>query len=789
MKNQALFLSLLLSLVCQLPTANSQQPTAPIAPRLLDNHWKARWLTCPGESPKQYGIYHFRKTIDLPEAPASFIVHVSADNRYRLFVNGTPVCSGPARSDLANWNFETVDIAKHLQKGKNTLAALVWNAAEHAPFAQISYQTGFILQGNTEAEDLVNTNDSWRTLKNEAYRPVETPNLNTYLVTGAGDEVDAEKYPWGWEQPAFDDKNWKAAKALWFVGKPRTFGTDGNWMLVPREIPLFEEKKVRLPVVRRTKPEGLAAAAFPAGGAPLTLPANGKYTLLFDQTHLENAYPELIVSRGKGSVVRLTYAEALFDKKREKGNRHEVEGKEILGVYDLFRPDGGKRRMFRPLWFRTWRYLQLDIETAAEPLVLEDLYGMTYGYPFQQIATFRSSDPDLERIRETGWRTARLCAGENYFDCPYYEQLQYVGDTRIQALISLYETGDDRLMRKAILDFDHSRIPEGLTQSRYPCNDMQIIPTYSMFWVSMIYDYWMHRPDEAFVRQFRRGIADQLAWHEARLAPNGMLGSVPWWNFTDWCWPWNETERNGGVPPGVRLGGSSILTLQFAYTLRQASELYAFFGDKNEAERCAKLARSLTTATQNRCWDSTKSMFADTPDKTSFSQHANILAVLTDALPEAQQPVLLKKIMADTVITHTTLYFRFYLLEALKKTGLGDELMPQLADWKTMLDMGLTTFAEEPEPTRSDCHAWSAAPNYQFLSTVLGVNPGSPGFRTVRIEPYLGNLDFAEGTVPHPAGMISVKLRKVNGKTEAEVTLPPGVKGELILEGKKVQIN
>ena len=139
------------------PTGVNAQLQAQIAPRILNNYWKARWVVCPGESPVQYGVYHFRKTFDLAETPASFIVHVSADNRYRLFVNGEAVSSGPARSDLANWNFETVDIAKQLKKGKNTLAALVWNAAEHAPFAQISYQTGFILQGNTEAEDLVNT--------------------------------------------------------------------------------------------------------------------------------------------------------------------------------------------------------------------------------------------------------------------------------------------------------------------------------------------------------------------------------------------------------------------------------------------------------------------------------------------------------------------------------------------------------------------------------------------------------------------------------------------------------
>jgi hypothetical protein len=436
------------------------------------------------------------------------------------------------------------------------------------------------------------------------------------------------------------------------------------------------------------------------------------------------------------------------------------------------------------MWFRTYRYMELDIQTAEQQLFVEDLFAMTYGYPFEEKAVFKSSDPSHQPIWEAGWRTARMCAGENYFDCPYYEQLQYVGDTRIQALISLYVSGDDRLMRKAILDFDHSRIPDGLTQSRYPCADMQVIPTYSLFWISMIYDYWMFRTDESFIRPFFRGMEDVLAWHEERIAQNSMMGNVPWWNFVDWSWEWNEAERLGGVPPGSRSGSSSILTLQFAYTLYQAAELYNHFGKSELATHYHQLAQKLTAATYRHCWDETRGMFADTPDKRQFSQHANILAVLTDALPTDQQPGLLKKIMEDKSITQTTFYFRFYLFEALKKTRLGDAFLPQLDDWRRMLDMGLTTFAENPEPTRSDCHAWSASPVYEFLSTVLGITPAKPGFQSVRIEPFLGNLTYAEGKIPHPAGEISARYEQVDNGWKASLSLPMGIEGILFWKGK-----
>ncbi|WP_229206171.1 hypothetical protein [Dyadobacter fermentans] len=76
---------------------------------------------------KEYGVYKFRKTIELNAKPASFFVHVSADNRYKPFVNGKHVSQGPARGDLYFWNFETVDIAPYLNAGSNTVAAVVWN--------------------------------------------------------------------------------------------------------------------------------------------------------------------------------------------------------------------------------------------------------------------------------------------------------------------------------------------------------------------------------------------------------------------------------------------------------------------------------------------------------------------------------------------------------------------------------------------------------------------------------------------------------------------------------------
>ena len=126
---------------------------------------------------------------------------------------------------------------------------------------------------------------------------------------------------------------------------------------------------------------------------------------------------------------------------------------------------------------------------------------MYTGYPFKLNANFTSSDTSLNKILEVGWRTARLDAQETYTDCPYYEQLQYVGDTRIQAMVSLYNSGDDRLMRNAIEDIANSMLAEGITESRYPHNIHQEIPTFSLIWISMLHDYYMYRSDTNFIKE------------------------------------------------------------------------------------------------------------------------------------------------------------------------------------------------------------------------------------------------------------------------------------------------
>ena len=182
-----------------------------------------------------------------------------------------------------------------------------------------------------------------------------------------------------------------------------------------------------------------------------------------------------------------------------------MDDRTARGLTDSFLPDGGPDRYFQTLWWRTWRYLDLDIQTADEPLQLDSLTANFSAYPFKELATFDAPEADLAKIWEISWRTARDDAHETYMDTPYYEQLQYVGDTRVQALISYAVTGDGRLARQALEAFDESRTPEGYTRSRYPSSLPQTTPSFSLRWIGMEHDYWLYQPDPGQVRHALTG--------------------------------------------------------------------------------------------------------------------------------------------------------------------------------------------------------------------------------------------------------------------------------------------
>ena len=747
----------------------------------------ASWITHPGITGHEFGVYHFRKTVELEEKLEQFNVHVSADNRYRLYVNGESVIAGPQRSDVMHWRYEDVDLAPYFKKGSNVITAVVWHWGEHKPVAQHSHRTGFLVRGVDQT--LIDTGTTaWRSFANSGYSalPVTREQVGGYYASPPGESLDASFYPWGWQDAEYDDSAWSDAEIVRVARDRGSFPFNaGGWQLVPRSIPAMEEHPVSFQSVRRST--GVTTDdKFLQNKGKLVVPANTSATVLLDQAHLTNAYFRMETSHGAGSQISVTYAEALKDENGIKGHRDEIDGKTISGLVDEFQIAGGEEREFQTLWFRTYRYVELSIETGDEALEMHNVGGLFTGYPYSMNASFDSDLPWLEDMWEINWRVLRLCAWETYFDTPYYEQLQYIGDTRLQALTTLYLSGDDRLMRQALTHFDLSRIPEGITASRYPSDLGQYIPTFSLFWVAMVHDYWMHRDDESYVRGMMPGIGSVLTWFEDKVDDTGLVGPLPFWPFADWADEWG----GGGMAPGGKDGHSILVTLQFAYALQRAVELERQFGVGEEADRLEALADSLLEAARREGYDGERGLFRDALEINTFSQHTNTMAILTGAAPEGEQKAIVERILEDKSLIQAGYYFSFYIHEAVREAGLAHRYIEQLEPWQDMLALGLTTTPEKPPPSRTDSHAWAAHPNYGLLATVLGIRPAAPGFTSVMITPNLGPLQQADGTMPHPLGDISVSLQRIDGNgIKASITLPDGLAGVFHWQGEAIQLH
>ncbi len=250
------------------------------------------------------------------------------------------------------------------------IAAAVWNFGAQAPLAQQTWQTGLMVQGDGDAEAIVNTSPAWVATTNAAYTalPIDFAMVRGYWAAGPGERVDGATYPWGWERADFDASGWRPA-----VGGPPARPREARdaasrHMLVPRDIPMMEERVDRLPRVRRSDLPDLPPG-FPATPANVTVTARGRVRFLFDRAELTTAYPG---NRGLGRPGRdhrrcATPRRSSWGRRAtHKGHRDEIDGKVFAGYGDQFLPDGGARRVFRPLWWRTFRYLEVTIETAAD---------------------------------------------------------------------------------------------------------------------------------------------------------------------------------------------------------------------------------------------------------------------------------------------------------------------------------------------------------------------------------------------------------------------------------------
>ncbi|MDD2798049.1 MAG: alpha-L-rhamnosidase C-terminal domain-containing protein [Bacteroidales bacterium] len=752
-------------------------------PSQLNDNSFAEWIK-PSSNANE-GVYYFRKDIALSEKPKDFIIYISADNKYKLYVNDSLIGRGPSIGDLHAWNYDTYNLGAFLHKGENIVAVQVVNMGRMKPANQISHTSALIIQGNSSLEQILNTDKSWLTAKDSGYyfMKMKSELVGGGYIAGGTDSLVLSKNYQNWTSCQYNDSTWEHPIEL---GKGNHFGLN-TWVGTPWFL-----KENKLPILRPEKQR--FAQLLSANGAHIEfdnnsgkiqalIPANSHVEFLIDNRVLTIGYPQLLVSGGRNSKIKIQYQEAMFDNSGHKVNRNQWKDMVMKGYYDVIITDGTDF-IFEPVSLRTFRFIKVSIDTKNEELRINDFYNNFTAYPFQLTAKFTTDNQLLTDIWNTSWHTSHLCASDTYMDCPYYERLQYIGDTRLQALTSLYVTNDDKLVRNAIEQFYNSMQPMGLTRSSYPCGGVQIIPPFSLIYINMIHDYYTLRDDSAFVKQFILGMKFILEWFINKIDKSGMLGPLPYWNFTD-----GVAQFRNGSTPGISEGNSALISILLAHTIDNAADIFEHYGLTCDVVRYKALSDSLKASTFRLCYDSQKQLLAETPSKEMFTQHTNSLAILSNMFDQNMTHKVARKIIADTSLVQASLYFDFYVFQALKKANLGAEVIHLMNKWKVFLDNGFTTFPEHGIESRSDCHAWAAHPMYDFLNITCGISSLSAGFKTVEIRPQPGDLDSFDAIFPHPKGEIKVSMKRQIQKIIFEVDFPKEINGYFIHKNEKMTLN
>ena len=745
--------------------------------------WDASWVGCAGAGVPPV-VTAYRLLFDWPAA-GEVRLRVSADERYELFLDGRRIGRGPERGTTEHWFYDTLEVA--LGAGAHALVARVFSLGPHAPLAQFQVRPAFLLAAEGAAAKTLDTGvAAWEARTLPGYS-VEAPVYVWGLAAPV--RVDGAAFAWGFERG--EGEGWRpvlaqerASSALLAYGiAPSRYLQAGT--LPPMIDRPWTRARVRhvaeapsldtLPIPVRAA-DHLAGEAAPwqgllASGVAVQFPPHTRRRVIVDLEDYVCAYPELVTSGGKGSVVRLQFAEGLRrepDKwKFAKGNRDEIEGKHFLGMGDSFQPDGGERRRFGSLWFASGRYLEIVVETGSEPLTLERLTLSETRYPLELESRWSCSEPELEALTPLLVRGMQACAHETYFDCPYFEQMEYVGDLRLEALTQYAMTRDDRLTRKGLYLVDASRHASGLTESRSPVRQPQTIPWFSLLWIGAVHEHALWRDDARFVRSLLPGVRNVLEAFLARRTPQGVVTTPEGWNDTE----------------GTReLEVSALTNWLLAWTLRLAAELEEGFGEPEPAARCRRLFSEIAAASDRAFWREPSGLYSDGPGGSATSELVQSLALLSGGCPAGRRERVARGLFAGDAAPRSDVHTLHYLFDAARLLQRPDVLFDRLALWSQMRRDGLRTPIESAEPTRSDCHAWGSHPLFHFFATLLGIRPATWGFRQVEIAPLPGRLEHASGRLVHPAGgEIVVEVEQKGGALRGRVVLPAGLTGTLRL--------
>lgn len=763
-----------------------------------------RWIwTQPEDSgsylqPNTYA--RFRKAFEIAEVPPALQVRVTADSRFRLFINGRQIARGPVRCEPTTQSFQTLDLAPYLQPGPNLLAALVHFIGESTAF-YVPGRPGFWLDCPDNPD--LSTGTGWQGQDARDYRCEHTARILEQM--GWSEHNDARLAPEGWLQAAFDAAEWNPAVEVgiypcepwtglveqeipalvehelaalglkgpytWQPGHPQPDQTVAQQMRDRRRWPIPEgnpEPATDLISPRLPHPvhETEAQAQLEAG-----------QSVVIDMGVETAGYLELDLEAHEGVTLDASYGEYL-----------DGDGSSIPPGFNM--ADRYVTRQGRQIWQvfekRGFRYVTLD---AGGPVRLHAARVFAPRLPFS-FHRFRCSDPRLNEIWRLSAYTLQLNMEDAFTDCQWRERGQWLGDARVEALMSYYTFGGGSLVRRLLLQVARSMSADGKVHAFVPTRNPCYIPTWSLCYPLIAHEYHVHTGDIETLRQVYEPL-ERSVQHFDPWKRDGLLQDLPDWIFIDWA------------PVDTR-GACAALNAFYCGALRAMESIAHALRNEAAVREWAKRRAEAVASFSRLFWDPERQAYADAWQDGRISpvvgQAANSCAVhFGAAADERIQPamdaifhnVLLPfhwthgpHVNLDSLRGHVVAsgspYMSFYVLGALRTAGRHGQALDYIRrHWGRMLEDGATVTQEMWQQQRGDlssrAHGWSAAPAYDLPAWVLGVQPLEPGWAALSINPHMSGLQWAQAAVPTPHGVVHVTVR---GNT-LDAQLPEGVRARV----------
>lgn len=709
----------------------------------MDKQWMARWVTDSryASHPPQ-DVFHkqqkvnakgchredlvnqhmlVRKTFLLESVPASARLDISADDYYKVYINGQFVGQGPAPSYYFHYYYNRYDVQQYLNEGENILAVhvyyqglinRVWNSGD--------YRQGVIAELIADSGCLAATDGSWRFCIGQGYHSGGILGYNTQFL----EDIDSRELEHGWREQGFDDSHWG------FV-----------WVHTADDHKLFEQP---------TPP----VSVYPKEPSSVQTLSPGHVLLDFGQ-EITGQF-RLSLSGQPGETVEIRCGEELED------NRLAVRYAMRCGCkyQEFWTLAGIENEELEFFDYKAFRYV--EVLAASDTLANARYWADVRHYPLDPEACTLTTDNALvQSVWDICKAGVQYGCQEGYLDCPTREKGQYLGDATVTGHSHIYVSGDLRLYRKALEDFALSSFVCPGLLAVAPGAFMQEIADYSLQWPQQLLLYYEHSGDRQFLRAMYPHVQRLVEYFDGYRRQDGLLENVTEkWNLVDW--PANL--RDGYDFPLEPLGsGAHNVVNAFYVGMRQTvQQIEAALGLPTDDD-----VPELVQAFCQAFYDKKQRLFVDAEHSDHASLHANVLPLLYGLVPSDVEDRVVDLIMHKRLACGV--YFAYFALKALAKAKRVEEAYSLIdnsdaASWGNMVREGATTCMEawgrEQKWNTSWCHAWASAPISVLIEDVFGVRPGSPGWNTIRFRPRIpAALGDCALTITIPYGQVSVQRR------------------------------